>query len=156
MNRRYYGYTAFLEDIRQLGERVGDYRPDTLLSIARGGLTLGHFLAVTLDIRRLFSLNSVHYRDTEKLETLEIFNIPDLSDARRILVLDDIADSGDTMTEVLHRLKEMYPQAEIRVATLFCKDSSSFIPDYCLHKADGWIDFFWDVDPLKNTSQSVN
>jgi len=150
MERYYYDYSTFVKDVIKLAEKVKSYHPDTLLSIARGGLTLGHFLAVTLEMRRLFSINSVHYEDTEKLSTLKISNIPDLSDARRILVLDDIADSGETLTEVYRRLKKLHPGTDIRVATLFCKPSLSFSPDYCMREAKGWIDFFWDVDTVGN------
>jgi len=148
MDKYYYGYEEFLQDIRTLHKRIEGYRPDTLLAIARGGLTLGHFLANALDTRRLFALNSIHYEGNRKLETLEIFNIPDLSDAQKVLILDDIADSGETLLAVLHQLEELYPKVEFKVATLFYKPNSLIQPDFSLKEAPAWVDFFWEVDPL--------
>ena len=148
MDRYYYGYEEFLQDIRTLHKQIQAYRPDTLLAIARGGLTMGHFLANAMDTRRLFALNSIHYEGNRKLDTLEIFNIPDLSDAKKVLILDDIADSGETLLAVLHRLEKLYPEAEFKVATLFHKPDSLIQPDFSVKEAPAWIDFFWEVDPL--------
>jgi len=148
MDKYYYGYEEFLQDIRTLHKQIEEYRPDTLLAIARGGLTLGHFLANAMDTRRLFALNSIHYEGNRKLETLEIFNIPDLSDAKKVLILDDIADSGETLLAVLHRLEELYPDVAFKVATLFYKPDSLIQPDFSVKEAPAWIDFFWEVDPL--------
>ena len=36
-----------------------------ILAVARGGLTLGHSLAVALENRNLFTLNSIHYEDNK-------------------------------------------------------------------------------------------
>jgi xanthine phosphoribosyltransferase len=148
MEKYYYGYSEFLRDLKSLHRAIGAYAPDTLLAIARGGLTIGHFLANAMDTRRLFALNSIHYEGTRKLDTLKIFNIPDLSDAERVLVIDDIADSGETLVEVLRRLRELYPDVTFKVATLFYKPSSLIQPDFSVREAPSWIDFFWEVDPL--------
>ncbi len=148
MDKYYYGYEEFLQDIRSLHKQIEEYRPDTLLAIARGGLTMGHFLASAMDTRRLFALNSIHYEGNRKLDTLEIFNIPDLSDAKKVLILDDIADSGETLLAVLHRLEELYPEVEFKVATLFYKPDSLIQPDFSVKEAPAWIDFFWEIDPL--------
>ncbi len=148
MDKYYYGYEEFLQDIRTLRKQIEEYRPDTLLAIARGGLTMGHFLANAMDTRRLFALNSIHYEGNRKLDTLEIFNIPDLSDAKKVLLLDDIADSGETLLAVLHQLEELYPEVEFKVATLFYKPDSLLQPDFMIKEAPAWIDFFWEIDPL--------
>ena len=148
MDKYYYGYEEFLQDIRSLHKQIEEYRPDTLLAIARGGLTMGHFLASAMDTRRLFALNSIHYEGNRKLDTLEIFNIPDLSDAKKVLILDDIADSGETLLAVLPRLEELYPEVEFKVATLFYKPDSLIQPDFSVKEAPAWIDFFWEIDPL--------
>jgi len=148
MEKYYYDYEAFLRDIKALHQQIKSYEPDTLLAIARGGLTMGHLLANAMDTRRLFTLNSIHYDGTRKLSTFEIFNIPDLSDARKVLILDDIADSGETLVEVLHRLHDLYPDVTFKVATLFYKPTSLIQPDFTIREAPGWIDFFWEVDPL--------
>ena len=149
MDKYYYGYDEFLRDVKTLHRMVEAFAPDTLLPIARGGLTLGHFLGTALDIRRVFALNTIHYEGSRKLDTLKVFNIPDLSDTRRVLILDDISDSGETLVEVLRLLRERHPDIEFKVATLFFKSSSMVQPDFTIHEAPSWIHFFWDVDPLE-------
>ena len=148
MEKYYYGYEEFVADADALVHKIKDFDPDTLLAVARGGLTLGHFMAQGMDTRRLFALNSIHYDKTRKLETLEIFNVPDLSTARRVLIVDDIIDSGETLREVLRLLNEQYPQTEFRLATIFYKPTAVIEADYTLKKAHEWIDFFWEVDIL--------
>jgi len=148
VEKYYYGYEEFVADADALIHKIKDFDPDTLLAVARGGLTLGHFMAQGMDTRRLFALNSIHYDKTRKLETLEIFNVPDLSTARRVLIVDDIIDSGETLREVLRLLNEQYPQTEFRLATIFYKPTAVVEADYTLKKAHEWIDFFWEVDIL--------
>ncbi len=69
-------------------------------------------MAQGLDTRRLFALNSIHYDNTKKLETLDIFNIPDLSDAKKVLLIDDIVDSGETLEAIGKKLQKLYPECE--------------------------------------------
>jgi xanthine phosphoribosyltransferase len=148
MEKYYYDYNEFLEDVKHLHRQIRDFDPDTLLPIARGGLTLGHLLASAMDTRRLFPLNTIHYDGTQKLDTLQIFNVPDLSDARKVLILDDIADSGETLDAVRKHLEERYPNVTFKIATIFYKPDSLILPDYTVKEAPSWIDFFWEVDPL--------
>lgn len=148
MEKYYYRYEEFLEDTKALAGKIEEFKPDTLLAVARGGLTLGHFIAQIMDTRRLFALNSVHYNLNKKLNTLEIFNIPDLKSAKRVVVIDDIVDSGETLQAVLRLLKQKYPNCDFKLATIFYKPSAVIEADYALKVADKWIDFFWEVDPL--------
>ena len=146
MQKYYYGYEEFVADAKALVHAASAFEPDTLLAVARGGLTLGHFMAQSMGIRRLFALNSIHYNQTRKLETLEIFNVPDLQSAKRVLVIDDIVDSGETLREVLRLLESTFPQTTFKLATIFYKSTAVIKADYALKQAHDWIDFFWEVD----------
>ena len=148
MKKYYYGYSEFAKDAKELSKQLKNYGPDTLLAVARGGLTLGHFIAQALDTRRLFALNSIHYEKEQVLDTIEIFNIPDLSDAKKIVIIDDIVDSGVTIKEVLAKLQTIYPNCEFKIATIFYKPTAIIQADFALKEATQWIDFFWEVDPL--------
>lgn len=142
----HYPFDAFAQDVRVLARRVHDeFDAEAIVAISRGGMTLGHSLAVALENRNLFSLNSIHYDDTRKLDTVQIFNVPDLSDVRRILLVDDIVDSGDTIVAIREELQRRYPQLEVRVAALFYKQKARMQPDYCCHEAHEWVTFFWDI-----------
>ena len=148
MEKYYYAYDEFLQDIRTLHRMIEPHGFDTLLPIARGGLTIAHLLANAMDTRRVFTLNSIHYDGTRKLDTLEIFNFPDLRGGRKVLILDDIADSGETLVAVREAMQERHPDTEFAVATLFHKPGSLVTPDFYVKTAPSWIDFFWEVDPL--------
>ncbi|BEK13779.1 phosphoribosyltransferase [Campylobacter lari] len=142
----YYSYEEFQKEIIPFTRKIKEeFNPDVLLAIARGGMTLGHFLAEGLGNRNLFSLNSIHYEDTQKLDTIKIFNIPDLSSYKKVLLVDDIIDSGETMIEIKRVLMEKYPHLELRVASVFYKPSALLIPEFYIKEAKEWIDFFWSI-----------
>ena len=146
MEKLYYSYDLFKEDTQKLVDKCRDYEPDILLAVARGGLTLSHLMAQAMDMRNLYTLNSIHYEGELKLDTFNIFNIPDVSHAKRVLVIDDIVDSGETMQEILKILGEKFPNVEFKLATLFYKKTAVLQPDYTVREANEWIDFFWEVD----------
>ncbi len=83
---------------------------------------------------------------SEKLTTCNVFNIPDISHAHKVLILVELVDSGETMEEVLKLLKNKFPKVEFKLATIFYKKDSIVQPDYTVKEAKGWIDFFWEVD----------
>ena len=66
----YYDYEEFVEDIDTIYNKTKEFEPDIILAVARGGVTLGHFLAEKFKLRELYTLNSIHYDDTKKLETI--------------------------------------------------------------------------------------
>ena len=138
-----YTYTEFTKDILKFCELIKDYKPDIILAIARGGVTFGHFLSERLNIRKLYTLNSIHYDHDKKLKTLEIFNIPNLEKNKKVLVVDDIVDSGDTMKEVISILQKKFPTNSFKSGVIFYKPNAIYKPDFSLHTTDKWIDFFW-------------
>lgn len=141
----YYGYEEFSKDAKNLARLVKDsYAPDAFVPVVRGGLTLGHFITVALGSRNLFPINSIHYNDTQKLDTIDVFNIPNLNGYKRILLIDDIIDSGESMVEILRVLKEKFPHAQFKVATLFYKKHALLKPDFSVKEANDWIEFFWE------------
>ena len=142
----YYSYELFKTDTQILVDKCRDFEPEVLLAVARGGLTLSHFMALAMNIRNLYTLNSIHYDGEVKLDRFNIFNIPNLSNAKKVLIVDDIVDSGETMIEITKILEEKFPTVEFKLETLFYKNSAIIKPDYSVREANGWIDFFWEVD----------
>lgn len=140
----HYSYSQFDDDVESLINDIKSFQPDIILAVARGGVTLGHFIAERMGIRALYTLNSIHYDDQEKLETIEVFNIPALGAGNNVLVVDDIIDSGETMVEILGILKEKFPQNHFKTATLFSKKTALIQPDFTCHEAKEWIAFFWE------------
>ena len=142
----FYSYDEFAVDAKKMAKQIKDeFDPEVILAVARGGLTLGHSLAVALENRNLFTLNSIHYEDTNKLDTIQIFNVPDLSRYTKILLVDDIIDSGESMVEIKRELLKRYPNLDIKIATVFYKEKALLLPDFKVKEAHDWVEFFWDI-----------
>jgi len=145
MEKRYYPYEDFLADTKSLAQKI-DWQFDTIIPIARGGLSLGHLLGEYYNIREVYSINTIGYEDMQKLDSVKVFNVPELTEAKNVLVVDDIVDSGDTMIEVLKVLHRAYPAVEFKTASLFYKKSAKIVPNWYVQEAERWIEFFWSVD----------
>ena len=142
----FYSYDEFAVDAKKMAKQIKDeFDPEVILAVARGGLTLGHSLAVALENRNLFTLNSIHYEDTNKLDTIQIFNVPDLSRYTKILLVDDIIDSGESMVEIKRELLKRYPNLDIKIATVFYKEKALLLPECKVKEAHDWVEFFWDI-----------
>ena len=142
----FYSYDEFAIDAKKMAKQIKDeFDPEVILAVARGGLTLGHSLAVALENRNLFTLNSIHYEDTNKLDTIQIFNVPDLSKYTKILLVDDIIDSGESMIEIKRELLKRYPNLDIKIATVFYKEKALLLPEFKVKEAHDWVEFFWDI-----------
>jgi xanthine phosphoribosyltransferase len=139
----YYKYETFIEDIEKLSVQIQNFKPDIILAVARGGVTIGHFLAEKLKLRDLYTLNSIHYDDTKKLDTINIFNIPNLPSNKKVLIVDDIVDSGESMKEITKILQKNYPDTIFKTASIFYKKDAIFLPDFKIRDTNEWVEFFW-------------
>ena len=140
---RYYSPQEFLEDTKTLAVMIKEFDPQVLLPIARGGLTFAHYLSELLDIRDVLCINSISYDGEKKLDTVKVSNIPIIG-KKRVLLVDDIADSGDTLKAVLESIMIKNPDCEIKTATLFYKKTSVIKPDFTIREATEWIEYFWN------------
>jgi len=136
---------------RSLAERVHEdgYRPDIVLAIARGGLLVAAALAYALGVKNTFTMNVEFYTGIdERLDVPMILppvpSLVDLGEAR-VLVADDVADTGQT----LRLVKEFCAGkvAEVRVAVLYEKSRSVVNCEYVWRRTDRWIDFPWSTEP---------
>lgn len=146
MKKQYYSYTQFLEDSKILATKSKDFNADAILAIARGGMTLGHFMASILNNRNIFTINSISYNNENQLSNIEVFNIPDLQKYKTVLIVDDIVDTGKTVKEILEILQKKYPNIEFKIASIFYKTTACIRPDFFVNEANMWIDFFWEAD----------
>jgi len=143
---KYYSYENFKNDTNKLLDLVKEFRPQVIVGIARGGLTLAHTMAEGLDVRDVQTLRTELYDKTSKREKLTICNTCSFGDVDRILVVDDISDSGDTLEAVMKYLESANRNIEFKSATLFYKKTSVYEPNFWVNEAKEWIDFFWESD----------
>lgn len=144
----YYDYKRFSTDIQLLNEQCRSFQPDTIIAIARGGMTLAHALSMSLNIRNLQSIRVESYDGDTQRDSVTILGTCDLRHSKRVLVVDDIVDSGQTLAALMPVLHTQNPNSEFKIATLFTKQTALVQPDFFLHEATDWIDFFWERDYL--------
>ena len=142
-------WPAYADAARDLARMVaGDgYRPDLILAIARGGLLIAGSVSYALGVKNLHVINVEYYTGVnERLDFPVILppplNLVDLA-AARLLVVDDVADTGHTLALVRDFC---LPQvAELRSAVLYQKPHSVIDCDYVWKRTDRWIDFPWST-----------
>ena len=125
------------------------FRPDVVIAIARGGLVIAGSMTYALDIKLVDAINVEFYVDINETRPDPILLAPLLDSEsiadRRILLVDDVADSGRTLALVLKLLRGF--GADVRSAVLYHKPRSIVTPDYFWRHTDAWITFPWSADP---------
>ena len=138
---------------RELAQLVADdgYVPEMILSIARGGLLVGGALGYALGVKNVYTMNVEFYTGVD--ERLDVPRIlppaPDFVDLEnaRILIADDVADTGHTLESVEEFCAGKV--GEVRVAVLYEKSRSLVKCDYVWRRTDRWINFPWsEMDPV--------
>jgi hypoxanthine phosphoribosyltransferase len=138
---------------RDLAQLVADdgYVPEMILSIARGGLLVGGALGYALGVKNVYTMNVEFYTGVdERLDVPRILppapDFVDLDEAR-ILIADDVADTGHTLESVEEFCAGKV--GEVRTAVLYEKSRSLVKCDYVWRRTDLWIVFPWsDRDPV--------
>jgi hypoxanthine phosphoribosyltransferase len=125
------------------------YRPDIVLAVARGGLTVAGALAYALSVKNCFAMNVEFYTGVDQRLDVPVVLPPtlDVVDVRglRVLVADDVADTGRTLALVRDVIQPHV--ADARCAVLYQKSRSEVDCEYVWHRTDLWIDFPWSSQP---------
>jgi hypoxanthine phosphoribosyltransferase len=113
------------------------YEFDAILCLARGGLRVGDVISRIFD-RPLAILAASSYREAAgtKQGQLDIGEYITMTRGElhgRVLLVDDLVDSGITLQRVIERLRQRFTRiTELRTAVLWHKAVSAFKPDYCV------------------------
>lgn len=122
------------------------YNPDFIVGLARGGWVLARVLCDLLGVKDLVSLKVEHWGVTATPDGKAKIKYPfqlDLT-GRRILLVDDITDTGESMMLALDYVKNLNP-SEVRTATLRHIIGSKFTPDYFGDEITWrWVIFPWN------------
>ncbi len=143
---KYYSYKNFKKDTNSLIAQIQDSNFDVIIGIARGGLILTHALAEGLNIRNTQTIRTELYDKTHKRNKINIFTKCNLEGAKKVLIVDDIADSGETLKSVTMSLQKDFADIEFQSVTLFYKKTSIVEPTFWINETTEWIDFFWERD----------
>ena len=147
--------TLSWEDIEELVGRLVARLPrdyDLILVVTRGGMVPACLISERLDLRNLVAAAVMFYTEgtTNPDETLQEpvfleFPADPLLLDRRVLIVDDVWETGKTATVVRRRVREAGGRPD--VAVLHYKPGRSAFaerPEYYAATTDEWIVYPWD------------
>jgi hypoxanthine phosphoribosyltransferase len=118
---------------------------DQILCLARGGMRPGDVLSRVFD-KPLGIMSTSSYRAEAgtiqgRLDLAKYITMPKGELAGRVLLVDDLADSGVTLKAVVERLRGMPAISELRSAVIWTKQVSAYTPDYYVEmlETSPWI-----------------
>ncbi|OZC57508.1 phosphoribosyltransferase [Rhodococcus sp. 06-621-2] len=137
---------------RELTRSIVDsgFEPEIVIAIARGGLIPAGAIAYAMGIKAAGTLNVEFYSDVEETlpdpVVLEPLLDTDAIVGKRLLVVDDVADSGRTLALVVELLKKHTD--EVKSAVIYTKPQSIIAPDFSWRETELWINFPWSTLPV--------
>jgi len=144
-------WEQFHRDARTLAELLRPRGPfSTLIAITRGGLVPAAIIACELDLRCIETISIASYVAESVRREARIIKsaAPSVLESGKLLVIDDLADSGDTLRTV----RAILPAAHI--ATLYVKPAGKALADTFVQEVPQttWIEFPWDRAPPKSNA----
>jgi len=134
------------------------FDPDLILSIARSGLFLAGSLGYALAVKNLHVMNVEFYDGVGTTLDMPVMlpPVPSAVDfsAKKVLIADDVADSGRTMELVQAFIADHVE--DVRTAVIYEKPKSVISCDYVWKHTDRWINFPWSSqDPIVHRASQV-
>lgn len=145
-------WEVFGEASRNLSEQIVEsgWFPDLIVGVARGGLIPAGAIGYAIGVKAMGAINVEFYTDIGQTLDEPVILSPQLDTdslkGKKVLVVDDVADSGKTLDLVVNLLKETAD--DVRSAVIYTKPKTIFEPDFSWKKTDQWINFAWSVLPV--------
>jgi hypoxanthine phosphoribosyltransferase len=125
--------------------RKSKYEPDVIVGVSRGGWIPARIMSDLLENPKLANVATEYY-----LGVAETKQEPSLTQSvslsvkdQRVLVVDDVTDSGESLKLINSHLEEQ-GASEIRVATIYYKPWSVTVPHYYEKETCLWLIFPWE------------
>ena len=165
MNKVYLQAQDLLEDSCRLGARIvaSGFRPTVMIAIWRGGAPVGVAVQEVLAYQgietdhiaiRTSSYHGIDGRSTDiRIHGLG-YLIKKLRHEDRLLIVDDVFDTGSTIDAVIREIEErarLNTPHDIRVAVPYFKPSRNLtarVPDYYLHEIEQWLKYPHSLEGL--------
>lgn len=132
-----------------LSIRAAGFQPDLIVAIARGGYVPARLIADCLGVMEVASFRIEHYAPGAHRKPVarvkHRLSVP--VSGRRVLIVDDVGDTGDTFVAAMRHLRRIGQPAEVRTAVLHYKAGCRFMPDFSARivKEWRWITYPWAV-----------
>ncbi len=150
------------DDVTRLVEELAtkivndNYVPDVLIAVGRGGDIPARIISDLLGVKEIKHVRAKYYESISvKKDEVEVEIIDMDLKNKKVLVIDDLVDSGNTLRTIEKKILELSPSS-IKVATLQVKPWSSREPDYFAMKTGNWVVYPWEkletlLDLMKKT-----
>ena len=145
-------FDEYLDTVEKLAIDVNkSFKPTVLVGIMRGGAQIIDILSrifklpTAYIVIQSYSGKGTEDRQGELIFAREISSIASEKDFEKVLLVDDLSDTGLTLNKSIDWLKKYEPVKnyikDIKTACLWKKKSSKFNPDYCpvMLDSDPWI-----------------
>ena len=134
-----------------LREKItGNYAPDVIIGLSRGGLVPARILSDKMWIKDLVSIKTEHWGITATKDGKAVLKNDtklDISN-RKVLIVDDLTDTGESMKVAYEYVKSLNP-GTLKTATMLHISRSNFVPDFYADKVTednwAWFIFPWNV-----------
>jgi hypoxanthine phosphoribosyltransferase len=142
-------YTKIVEKLAI--EIHNKYKPTVLVGIMRGAAPILDILSRVLKLPiayiviQSYSGDGMEDKQGQLMFAREISSLAENKDFDKVLLVDDLSDTGLTLNKSIEWLKKYPPTKdyinEVKTACLWKKKSSTFEPDFCPVKLDSdpWI-----------------
>ncbi len=140
-------WQGFGDATRELSRTIvaEGFMPDVVVAIARGGLLPAGAIAYGLGVKNCGAINVEFYTGIGTVLPDPELLPPEMDmaylDGRRVLLVDDVADSGRTLDLAVRLLTDR--GAIVRSVVIYTKPTTIIRPDWSWKDTDLWIDFPW-------------
>jgi len=121
------------------------YEPDIIVGVSRGGWIPARIMVDLLEKPKLANVATQYYAGVAETKQEPSITQPisiSVKD-KKVLVVDDVADTGESLKLIKAHLKEQ-GASEIRIATIYYKQWSVTVPHYYAKETCRWIIFPWE------------
>ncbi len=125
--------------------RRNGFEPDIIVGVSRGGWLPARVMSDLLEDCRMANVAVEFYVDVAERKGKPAITQPvSISvKGRKVLVVDDVTDTGESLGVVQSHLEER-GAAEVKTATVYYKPWSLVVPDYYEKETRSWVVFPWE------------
>ena len=165
MDKHFISAADLLRDSFLLAEQIysSGFRPNFIVGVWRGGAPVGIAVQEYLEYKGLESdhiaiRTSSYYGIDQQDKDVRVHGLQYIIDRANhddnLLIVDDVFDSGRSITAVLRELKEKSRRNLPETIRIACpwfkpkKNQTEVIPDYYVHETDQWLVFPHEINGL--------
>jgi hypoxanthine phosphoribosyltransferase len=134
--------------VQQLALQLEAYEPQLILGLVRGGLVPATMVSYMLR-RELYPIRIMRRYDTPAGQGAWLVRPPDKVRGRRVIVVDERADSGQTLALAADEVRRM-GASHVRTAVLYAHTWTEPRPDYVCLTRDALMISPWDREVVVN------